>query len=56
MLNKSLCLTILNLLRALLKKRVDAKKTNKDYTKSFFYNVFRSSKCVLSSLFLLATS
>jgi hypothetical protein len=44
-------LTIPDLSRALSKRRVDARKTNKDYTESFFHNVFGSSKCVLSSLF-----
>jgi hypothetical protein len=48
-------LTIPDLSRALSKRRVDARKTNKDYTESFFHNVFGSSKCVLTSLFLLTT-
>lgn len=37
-------LTIPDLSRALSKRRVDAKKTNKDYTEDFFHNIFGSSK------------
>ena len=37
-------LTIPDLSRALSKRRADAKKTNKDYTESFFHNIFGSSK------------
>ncbi|KAF3905012.1 Chloroperoxidase [Arthrobotrys entomopaga] len=36
-------LTIPDLSRALSKRRVDAKKTNKDYSESFFHNIFGSS-------------
>ncbi|KAF3937757.1 Chloroperoxidase [Dactylella cylindrospora] len=36
-------LTIPDLSRALSKRRVDARKTNKDYSESFFHNVFGSS-------------
>jgi len=36
-------LTIPDLSRALSKRRVDAKKTNKDYTEDFFHNAFGSS-------------
>jgi Peroxidase, family 2 len=46
-------LTIPDLSRALSKRRYDAKKTNKQYTESFFHNVFGSSKCVFSSMSLL---
>lgn len=41
-------LTIPDLSRALSKRRVDARKKNKQYTESFFHNVFGSSKCVLA--------
>ena len=37
-------LTIPDLSRALSKRRVDARKTNKDYTESLSHNVFGSSK------------
>jgi hypothetical protein len=37
-------LTIPDLSRALSKRRVDAKRTNKDYTESFFHNTFGSAK------------
>ena len=37
-------LTIPDLSRALSKRRVDAKKTNEDYTEDFFHNFFGSSK------------
>jgi hypothetical protein len=37
-------LTIPDLSRALSKRRVDARRTNKDYTESLFHNVFGSSK------------
>jgi len=37
-------LTIPDLSRALSKRRVNARKTNKDYTESLFHNVFGSSK------------
>jgi hypothetical protein len=40
-------LTIPDLSRALSKRRVDARKTNKEYTESFFHNFFGSSKYVL---------
>ncbi|KAK6332260.1 hypothetical protein TWF696_002981 [Orbilia brochopaga] len=36
-------LTIPDLSRALSKRRYDAKKSNKDYTESFFHNIFGSS-------------
>jgi len=36
-------LTIPDLSRALSKRRFDARRTNKDYTESFFHNVFGSS-------------
>ncbi|RVD83968.1 uncharacterized protein DFL_005736 [Arthrobotrys flagrans] len=36
-------LTIPDLSRALSKRRVDARKTNKDYSESFFHNIFGSS-------------
>lgn len=49
----SLRLTTPDLSRALSKRRVDARKTNSNYTESFFHNIFGSSKCVLSSLFPL---
>jgi hypothetical protein len=45
-------LTIPDLSRALSKRRVDAKRTNKDYTESLFHNAFGSSKCVLRPIFL----
>ena len=35
-----------DLSRALSKRRVHARKTNKDYTESLFHNIFGSSKCV----------
>lgn len=37
-------LTIPDLSRALSKRRVDARKTNKHYTESFFHNMFGSAK------------
>lgn len=37
-------LTIPDLSRALSKRRVDARRTNKEYTESLFHNVFGSSK------------
>jgi hypothetical protein len=37
-------MTIPDLSRALAKRRVDARKTNKEYTESFFHNMFGSSK------------
>jgi hypothetical protein len=37
-------LTIPDLSRALSKRRADAKKTNKDYSESFFHNMFGSAK------------
>lgn len=43
----SLRLTIPDLSRALSKRRVDARKTNKEYSESFFHNFFGSSKYVL---------
>jgi len=46
-------LTIPDLSRALSKRRVDARKTNNNFTESFFHNAFGSSKSVLSSHFLL---
>jgi hypothetical protein len=46
-------LTVADLSRALSKRRVDSKRKNKNYTDSFFYNMFGSAKCVfLSSPFL----
>jgi len=36
-------LTIPDLSRALSKRRVDARRTNKDYSESFFHNLFGSS-------------
>ena len=42
-------MTKADLSRALSKRRVSARKTNKDYTESLFHNVFGSSKCVISS-------
>jgi hypothetical protein len=39
-------LTTSDLSRALSKRRVDARSTNKDYTESFFHNAFGSSKYV----------
>src|ERR1700760_3949194 len=43
-------LTTSDLSRALSKRRVDARKTNKDYTESLYHNFAGSSKCVNSSL------
>jgi hypothetical protein len=43
-------LTIPDLSRALSKRRADAKKTNPDYTESFFHNIFGSSKYALPLL------
>lgn len=37
-------LTIPDLSRALSKRRADARKTNKEYTESFFHNMFGSAK------------
>jgi hypothetical protein len=37
-------LTIPDLSRALSKRRVDARRTNKNYTESFFHNMFGSAK------------
>jgi Peroxidase, family 2 len=45
-------LTVSDLSRALSKRRVDARKTNKDYTENLFHNFAGSSKCVLSFHFL----
>lgn len=42
--NGSPRLTIPDLSRALSKRRVDARRTNKEYTESLFHNVFGSSK------------
>jgi hypothetical protein len=39
-------LTIPDLSRALSKRRLDARKTNKEYTENFFHNFFGSSKFV----------
>ena len=43
-------LTIPDLSRALSKRRAVARKTNKDYSESFFHNVFGSSKYVSSRI------
>jgi hypothetical protein len=43
-------LTVSDLSRALSKRRVDARRTNKDYTESFFHNMFGSSKYVHASI------
>ncbi|KAF4638004.1 hypothetical protein G7Y89_g92 [Cudoniella acicularis] len=45
-------LTIPDLSRALSKRRVDARKANKDYTENLFHNIFGSSKYVPSSRLL----
>jgi hypothetical protein len=44
-------LTMSDLSRALSKRRVDARKTNKDYTESLYHKFGGSAKCVLSTLF-----
>lgn len=44
--NGSPQLTIPDLSRALSKRKADAKKTNKQYTESFFHNVFGGAKYV----------
>jgi hypothetical protein len=49
-------LTIPDLSRALSKRRVDAKKTNKDYTEKLIHKIFGSSKYVVSSAFSFSTS
>jgi hypothetical protein len=46
-------LTIPDLSRALSKRRVASRRMNKDYTESFFHNMFGSSKCVLPPFFAL---
>jgi hypothetical protein len=48
-------LTTSDLSRALSKRRVDARKTNENYTESLFHNFFGSAKCVLPSQFPLTT-
>ena len=48
-------LTTSDLSRALSKRRVDARKTNENYTESLFHNFFGSAKCVLPSQFPLMT-
>ena len=40
-------LTIPDLSRALARRRADARKTNKEYSESFFHNMFGSSKYVI---------
>jgi hypothetical protein len=52
MLDGSPRLTIPDLSRALSKRKVDARNTNKDYTENFFHNMFGSAKCVVSPLSL----
>jgi hypothetical protein len=40
-------LTIPDLSRALSKRRADARRTNKEYSESFFHNTFGSAKYVV---------
>lgn len=56
--NGSALLTIPDLSRALSKRRADARKTNKEYSESFFHNLFGSAKYVvtLALLFKLMDS
>ena len=46
----SLQLTIPDLSRALSKRRADAKKTNKEYSETFFHNMFGSAKYIPSHI------
>lgn len=47
----SLRLTKSDLANALAKRRADARKTNKEYSESFFHNIFGSAKYVSFGLF-----
>ena len=54
--DESPLLTIPDLSRALLKRRIDAKTTNSAFTESFFHNMFGSAKCVLLQLIYTYTN